>query len=51
MIIGQIGFGIFGDALGRHKVYGKELIFTIVGTLLVVTAPPRMSHAGIVGWL
>jgi PHS family inorganic phosphate transporter-like MFS transporter len=29
MIVGQITFGIFGDALGRHKVYGKELAFTL----------------------
>lgn len=24
MIIGQLAFGLFGDALGRHKVYGKS---------------------------
>ena len=50
MTIGQLSFGLFGDALGRHKVYGKELI-TILGTLLVVTAPPHLSHSGIVAWL
>ena len=31
MIGGMICFGFFGDALGRHKVYGKELIFTLRG--------------------
>jgi len=31
MIAGQPGFGLFGDALGRHKVYGKELVVTIFG--------------------
>ncbi len=51
MIVGQLALGLFGDALGRHKVYGKELIFTIIGTLLVITAPPRLSHSGIVAWL
>ena len=51
MIIGQLGFGIFGDALGRHKIYGKELIVTIFGTLLVITAPPHLGHSGIVAWL
>lgn len=51
MILGQLGFGLFGDALGRHKVYGKELILTIVGTLLVITAPTYLSHSGIVAWL
>jgi len=39
MILGQLLFGLFGDALGRHKVYGKELILTIFGTLLVIVAP------------
>lgn len=51
MIVGQLGFGIFGDALGRHKIYGKELILTIFGTLLLIAAPPRLEHSGIVAWL
>ena len=51
MIFGQLGFGLFGDALGRHKVYGKELILTIMGTLLLIVAPPHLSHAGIVAWM
>jgi PHS family inorganic phosphate transporter-like MFS transporter len=25
MIFGQIIFGSFGDAIGRHRIYGKEL--------------------------
>lgn len=51
MILGQLLFGFFGDALGRHKVYGKELILTITGTLLLIVAPPHLNHAGIVAWL
>ena len=51
MIVGQLGFGLFGDALGRHKIYGKELILTILGTLLLIVAPPRLDHGGIVAWL
>lgn len=51
MICGQLFFGLFGDALGRHKVYGKELIFTIIGTLLLICAPPHLSHEGIVAWM
>jgi MFS transporter, PHS family, inorganic phosphate transporter len=31
MIVGQIGFGLFGDAIGRHRIYGKELMVTIAG--------------------
>lgn len=29
MIGGQLLFGLFADALGRHKMYGKELVVTI----------------------
>lgn len=29
MILGQLLFGVFGDAIGRHRVYGKELLITI----------------------
>lgn len=51
MIVGQLFFGLFGDALGRHKIYGKELILTILGTLLVIVAPTSLDHSGIVAWL
>lgn len=51
MILGQLGFGLFGDALGRHKVYGKELMITILGSLLLIVMPPKLDHAGIVNWL
>ncbi|KAJ3283741.1 hypothetical protein HDU79_008822 [Rhizoclosmatium sp. JEL0117] len=32
-LIGQIGFGVLGDKLGRKKMYGVELIIMIVCTL------------------
>ncbi len=52
MICGQLLFGTLGDALGRHRVYGKECLFTIFGTLLVVLLPWRgLSHQGVVAWL
>ena len=51
MIVGQLGFGLFGDALGRHSIYGKELIVTIFGTLLVIAAPLHFGHSEIVAWL
>lgn len=51
MIIGQLGFGLFGDALGRPKIYGKELILTILGTLLLIVASTGLDHAGIVAWM
>ena len=52
MIGGMVCFGFFGDALGRHKVYGKELIFTLLGTLMVVLTPWKgFSYQSVVNWL
>lgn len=52
MAFGQLLFGTLGDALGRHRVYGKECLFTIFGTLLVVLLPWHgLSQQGVVAWL
>jgi MFS transporter, PHS family, inorganic phosphate transporter len=51
MIFGQILFGFFGDAIGRHRIYGKELIITMFGTLMCIVPPAHMSHTGIVTWI
>ncbi len=52
MVCGQLGFGIFGDALGRHRIYGKELIVTIFGTLMVILMPwGHISHQDVVAWM
>jgi PHS family inorganic phosphate transporter-like MFS transporter len=52
MIAGQLFFGVFGDAFGRHAVYGKELLLTIMGTLLVILLPWHgLSHNAIVAWI
>ena len=52
MIVGQVMFGILGDAIGRHNVYGRELIFTMFGTLMCVLLPWRgFSHDAIVAWM
>lgn len=52
MIAGQIAFGILGDALGRHRVYGIELIITMFGTLMTVLLPWRgLSKSDIVAWI
>lgn len=51
MIVGQLLFGVFGDALGRHKIYGKELVITILGTLMLIVPPTYLGHNGIVAWL
>lgn len=52
MIVGQITFGILGDALGRHKIYGRELMATMFGTLMCILLPWKgLSHSGIVAWM
>ncbi|KAJ2935344.1 hypothetical protein H1R20_g1750, partial [Candolleomyces eurysporus] len=38
-VIGQFGFGYAADALGRHKVYGKELMLIIFATIMTLTTP------------
>ncbi|KAJ7617717.1 major facilitator superfamily domain-containing protein [Roridomyces roridus] len=38
-VIGQIGFGLAGDILGRHTIYGFEMIVTTVATILVISGP------------
>lgn len=52
MIVGQLAFGVLGDTLGRHRVYGKELLVTILGTLMCILLPWHgLSHSGIVAWM
>ena len=52
MILGQISFGVFGDALGSHRIYGKELMITIFGTLMVILMPwKNFSHGDVVAWM
>ncbi|KAF2159313.1 hypothetical protein M409DRAFT_30190 [Zasmidium cellare ATCC 36951] len=52
VMTGQMLLGFLGDALGRHRVYGKEVLFAIGGTLLFILLPWKgLSKAGIVAWL
>ncbi|KIW04761.1 hypothetical protein, variant 2 [Verruconis gallopava] len=52
MILGQLSFGLLGDTLGRHRVYGRELIVTTIGTLMCILLPWRgLSHSGVIAWL
>lgn len=52
VIIGTILFGFFGDAFGRHSVYGRELILTIIGDLMSVLLPWKgFSKQSIVAWM
>lgn len=38
-VIGQFLFGYLADALGRRRVYGKELMLIILATILCLTTP------------
>jgi MFS transporter, PHS family, inorganic phosphate transporter len=52
MIIGQIAFGVLSDAWGRHTVYGKELMITMFGTLMVILLPWHgLSDSAITAWI
>jgi PHS family inorganic phosphate transporter-like MFS transporter len=52
MIIGQIEFGLFGNTLGRHKVYGKELMITMFGAFMCILLPWKsLSHDDIIAWM
>ncbi len=52
MIVGQIAFGTLGDAIGRHRIYGRELMMTMLGTLMCILLPWQgLSHQGIIAWM
>ncbi|TEB27264.1 MFS general substrate transporter [Coprinellus micaceus] len=38
-VIGQFAFGYLADALGRQRVYGKELMLIIFATIMTLTTP------------
>jgi len=49
-IIGQVGFGILADVVGRKKMYGLELIMIIFATLAqaLTSNSPAISITGII---
>ncbi|KAJ5376708.1 hypothetical protein N7509_013594, partial [Penicillium cosmopolitanum] len=52
MVVGQLLFGVLSDVWGRHTIYGKELLLTIFGTLLVVLLPWKgMDPQSITAWV
>ncbi|KAJ5759094.1 hypothetical protein N7520_006250 [Penicillium odoratum] len=52
MVVGQLLFGVLSDTWGRHKIYGKELLLTIFGTLLVVLLPWKgMTPRSVTAWV
>lgn len=50
-LVGQLLFGYLGDALGRKKIYGFELILIILGTIMSIAAPSYLGGWGILIWL
>jgi PHS family inorganic phosphate transporter-like MFS transporter len=51
-MLGQIGFGLAADFLGRRKMYGLELVIIIVGTmLLLMSSNGEKNSMAIGGWL
>lgn len=51
-IIGQVAFGLCADIWGRRKMYGLELIITIVATLGVVMSSNGINGSmSIIAWL
>jgi MFS transporter, PHS family, inorganic phosphate transporter len=49
-VIGQVGFGVLADIVGRKKMYGLELIIIIIATLgQALSAPgPGLSIVGVI---
>jgi PHS family inorganic phosphate transporter-like MFS transporter len=52
MVVGQLLLGVLSDVMGRHTIYGKELLLTIFGTLLVILLPWKgMAPRSITAWI
>ncbi|KAL3706315.1 phosphate ion transport [Talaromyces marneffei ATCC 18224] len=52
MIVGQIAFGALADTWGRHTIYGKELMLTLFGTLMVILLPwKNFSASAVTTWV
>ncbi|KAI4116550.1 MAG: hypothetical protein LQ338_007693, partial [Usnochroma carphineum] len=49
-VLGQVGFGILADVVGRKKMYGLELILIIFATLAqsLSSASPAISVVGLI---
>ncbi|KAF9516329.1 hypothetical protein BS47DRAFT_1371753 [Hydnum rufescens UP504] len=50
-VIGQFLFGYLGDALGRKRVYGKELMVIIFATILTISVPAYFSGLDALTWV
>ncbi|KAF9114352.1 hypothetical protein BGX27_011093 [Mortierella sp. AM989] len=50
-LIGQLLFGYLGDAKGRQKVYGMELMIIIIGTLCCAMCGSNVKGSSAIGYL
>ena len=51
-MLGQVGLGYLADRLGRRKVYGRELTFTIVASLgMAISSPGVFNSMSLIGLL
>ncbi|KAF9360763.1 Inorganic phosphate transporter pho84 [Mortierella sp. AD094] len=50
-LVGQLVFGYLGDAKGRQKIYGLELMIIIVGTLCCAMCGSNIKGSSAIGYL
>lgn len=51
-MVGQVLFGVLADVYGRRKIYGLELIVTIVASLgFALSSPGVFRSMSMVAWL
>ncbi|KAG0213253.1 Inorganic phosphate transporter pho84 [Mortierella sp. GBA30] len=50
-LCGQLVFGYLGDACGRQKIYGLELLVIIIGTLCCAMAGSNAKGASVIQYL
>ena len=50
-IVGQVGFGLLGDIFGRRRVWPAGLVVTIIGTVLMISAPLSIGAVGVFTWI
>ncbi|CAF0946140.1 unnamed protein product [Didymodactylos carnosus] len=50
-LIGQLLFGILGDSIGRHRIYGLELLVIIIATIASAMSGAAARGIGTLGFL
>ncbi|KAG0053873.1 Inorganic phosphate transporter pho84 [Gryganskiella cystojenkinii] len=50
-LVGQLVFGYLGDAVGRKKIYGLELMIIILGTLCCAMVGSNAKGSSAIGYL